>query len=160
MEPVKDLLSLLRMQASPSAGHVVALDLETVSVDLSRVPLDEVLEFRAQHGSEFRAYARNLRSFVAELASLPIGERDARICDRQEELADAAHELRRTARRRWIRPLGKAGLALAGAVWNAATGDPIGALVSGGGGLLEAPESRPVSAYSYLFRVERAYAST
>lgn len=159
MEPLRDLVSVLTLEASPSAGHVVALDLETVSLDLAAVPLEDVLEFKAEHGPEFRSYARNLRTFVTELASLPPGERKFRIFDRQEELADAAHELRRTSRRRWLRPFGKAGLALAGAAWNLASHDPIGALVSGGAALLEAPDPRPVSAYSYLFHVERSYAA-
>jgi hypothetical protein len=42
-EVVRALGELLSLPDSPSAGHVVSLDLETVSVDLRLVPMDEVL---------------------------------------------------------------------------------------------------------------------
>lgn len=58
----------------PIAGHVVALDLEQVNMDLGPVPLDEVLAFSPQHGAEHRAYARNLRQFVPDVASLDHNE--------------------------------------------------------------------------------------
>jgi hypothetical protein len=48
----------------PSAGRVVTVDLELVGPNLEAVPLDEVVQFRAEHGAEFRAYARRLRAVV------------------------------------------------------------------------------------------------
>lgn len=157
LQPVSDLVSVLSQANIPSSAHVVALDLETVSVDLSLVPLDDVMEFRESHGAEFRAYSRNLRSFASELAMLEPEERRARIIDRQEELADTAHDLRRTVRKKWFRPFGKASLGLAGAAWNVASGDPIGALISAGSAMLESAEPRIVSAYSYLLSIERSF---
>ncbi len=43
---VHALQELLSLPDMPSAPHVVALDLETISVDLRLVPMDEVLGFR------------------------------------------------------------------------------------------------------------------
>jgi len=48
---VKALTELLELPTAPSAGHVVAFDLETVSVDLSAVPLDEVLAVPSAPGA-------------------------------------------------------------------------------------------------------------
>ena len=62
------LQELLSLPSSPSAGRVVAFDLETVSVDLSSIPIDEVLGFRRDHLDEHKAYTRNVRKFVRESA--------------------------------------------------------------------------------------------
>jgi len=40
----------------PTEGDIVNFDLEQVSLDLSTVPLIDVLEFREQYGSDYRAY--------------------------------------------------------------------------------------------------------
>ncbi len=40
------LLDTLNLATLPTVGHVVAADLEQVTLDLSLVPLDEVLDFR------------------------------------------------------------------------------------------------------------------
>jgi hypothetical protein len=45
---VRALEELLDLPALPSAGNVVAFDLQCLSVDLSTVPLDEVLAFRKE----------------------------------------------------------------------------------------------------------------
>jgi hypothetical protein len=70
---VDGLMTVLELPTMPSAGHVVALDLETVGVDLASVPLDEVLAFRESNGDAYRAYARDLRQTVAELGPLDVG---------------------------------------------------------------------------------------
>ena len=70
-EVVASLRDLLSLPTTPSSGHVVGLDLETVGVDLGPIPIDEVLSFRRQHLKEHRAYARADRLFVAELSLLP-----------------------------------------------------------------------------------------
>jgi hypothetical protein len=48
---VRDFLEL---SAMPSRYDVVGFDLMKASVDLDSVPLDEVLDFRRQHGAEHR----------------------------------------------------------------------------------------------------------
>lgn len=153
---IKGLMTTLKLPQLPSAGRVIALDREQVSLNLASVPLDEVLEFRATHGQQHRAYMRNLRRFVAELAGLDEQARERAFVDRREELADAADDLRRLARTHWRRPLASFGLGLAGAAWSAHQGDFPAALLQLGAGLLGLqgmPDTG--SAYSYLFTAQR-----
>jgi hypothetical protein len=108
------LLGALQMAPLPATGHVVTFDLEQVTIDLSPVPLDEVLDFRSQHGTKYRAYARNLRQFVRDFAALDQDGRDQAFSDRRESLADTADQLRRLARTSWRRPLASFGLGIVG----------------------------------------------
>jgi hypothetical protein len=156
-ELARALLDVLSTPVLPSAGHVIVLDLEAVSFDLTAVPLDEILEFRETHGEEFRAYRRDLNRFLRELCILSDDERRTMMDDRQEELADRASDLRRRGRSRWIRPMGKASLGIAGAWWNLSQNDPIGAATAFASALLEAPESNDAGSFSYLFSIERAF---
>lgn len=87
---IRDLLTLLRLPGLASAGEVVALDTETVGLDLQDAPLEAVLEFRDLHGQDLRRYIRDVRGFVRSLSLLESEEREAAIVDRQEELSDAA----------------------------------------------------------------------
>jgi hypothetical protein len=163
LQPVTDrqdvldgLLSTLRLPQLPSAGRVIALDREQVSLNLASVPLDEVLEFRATHGPQHRAYMRHLREFLVELAGLDELDRARAFVDRREELADAADDLRRRARRYWRKPLAGFGLGVAGAAWSAHQGDYPASLIQLGAGLLSLqgmPDTG--SAYSYLFTAQR-----
>jgi hypothetical protein len=153
---IKGLMTTLRLPQLPSAGRMIALDREQVSLNLASVPLDEVLEFRATYGQQHRAYMRNLRRFVVELADLDEQAREHAFVDRREELADTAHDLRRLARIYWRRPLAGFGLGVAGAAWTAHQGDFPTALLSLGAGLLSLqgmPDTG--SAYSYLFTAQR-----
>lgn len=163
LSPVTDRLAIvnalsevLDLPGSSSAGRVVQFDLQTVGVDLSAVPLDEVLDFRNQHCEKFKAYARNLRSFARQVSLLPKEDQDAAFMDRQAELDDYASDLKRRSRLAWKKPATIA-VGLAGAAW-AATGDPIaglfaaaGAIVPGIGGAAEH------GAYSYLFAPRNRY---
>jgi hypothetical protein len=157
---VRTLLQTLSLAHMPSAGHIVALDLQTVAVNLASVPLDEILSFRNQHGQSYRAYARDLRSFLVQLGAM---ERDVRLQalrDREEELADRAADLRRTARRAWRLPLASFSLGLAGAAWEAiGQDDVVSALLALGAGIagMLALEQRPAGAYSYLFEAHQAF---
>ncbi len=153
-ELVNSLSELLGHQDAPSAGHVVASDLLTVSVDLSNVPLDEVLGFRSNHLAEHRRYATAVRSFVVELSQLSVAEREAAMADREEELADLASGLRSKHQAAWKKPASVV-LGAAGAVWTATTGDPFGALV-GAVSLLAGydrpqPDHNVSGAFSYIF---------
>jgi len=53
----------------PSCQDVIGFDLMTASVDLGPVLLDEVLDFRRQHGAEHRDYMLNLREFAGEVST-------------------------------------------------------------------------------------------
>ena len=140
----------------PSAGHVVATDFATVGVDLSHVPLDEVLSFREEQGASYRAYARSVRKFMRDISLLEVAARAEAQEDRVEEIKDLASSLERRARDCWKRPASFA-LSIAGAAWSVLTGDPIGPLISGGQELLRNREGSlaDCEAYSYLFRAQQ-----
>jgi hypothetical protein len=152
---VRALLDTLDLGPMPTAGHLVALDLEQVTLDLSTVPLDEVLDFRRQHGDEYRAYARDLRRFVRELSVMEMEERDEAFMDRRETLADHADQLRRVARHAWRRPLATFGLGIAGSAVSATHGNLIGAGLSAAAAVIGLRrQADPASAYTYLFRAQ------
>jgi hypothetical protein len=46
-----------------SLAQLLDADLRDVGIDLSRVPLDEVLDFRAEHGEHYRAYRVSIQLF-------------------------------------------------------------------------------------------------
>jgi hypothetical protein len=151
-EVLEALQELLDLPTSPSAGQVVAFDLQTVAVDLARVPLDEVLAFRQDNLADFRRYARSARQFSRELSLLLPEARAGAFNDRQAELDDLASDLRRTSRRAWKQPATFA-LGLAGAVWTYVHGlDSVGALLGGGAILTGLQRSDHRNAFSYLFR--------
>jgi hypothetical protein len=155
---VHALTEFLNLPAAPSAGHVVTFDLQSVSVDLSSVPLDEVLSFRAEHRKEHRRYVQSVRAFARQLSFMPEQERTSAFQDRRAELDDLANDLKRKARSAWKRPTSFA-LGLAGASWTYATGNPIGALLAAGGLILKGAESdqHEAGAFSYLFAAHGQY---
>jgi hypothetical protein len=156
---IAGLSEVLSLRSLPSAGHIVALDLETVAVDLASVPLDEILGFRETHGAEYRAYARDLRTTIAELSPLEPEERERLLIDRRGELADRAHDLRRTSMRAWRQPLASVSLGAAGAAWALANGDVIPAALSLAAGVVGASIWKPdAGAYSYLFHAHDSFA--
>ena len=139
-------------------GPVVQADQAAIDVDLSAVPLDDVLAFRDEHGAHYRAYARGLRTFLHVLAQIPPGpERDNAIRQRQEEIRDAAMDLRRQARNAFRASAIPISLTLAGAAWTAMHDrDPIGAFLAALAGTSALPHSgTAVSAYSYLLIARR-----
>jgi len=151
------LMDALNLAAMPTTGHVVAADLEQVTLDLGPVPLDEVLDFRRQHGEQHRAYARDLRQFVRHAAALTQADQEQAFLDRREALADAADELRRLARTSWRRPLATFGLGIAGSAVTLAYGNPIGAGLTAAGALLGLRrQADPASAYTYLFQAQQS----
>ena len=160
---VMDLIDTLSRERMPSRDGVIALDLEPVSLNLDSVPLDELLEFRKEHQAAHRAYMRDLRGFMAELADIDLPEdRKALLLKRQKEIAEMAHELQSSTSRMLGRNLPSWSLGLAGSAWSAVAGDPIGTVLSTLGlasSLLGFKSTDPtnVTAYSYLFRAERTF---
>jgi len=162
VDAVRDLMQTLAREPLPSAAHVVALDLQTVTVDLASVPLDEILDFRDQHGQSYRTYARDLRHLLVELGQLSAHDRTQLLLDRESALVDQADELRRTARKAWQLPFTSFSLGAAGAAWAAAgQHDIITALLALGSGVVGAlAVERPAAgAYSYLFEAQRSFAT-
>ena len=157
-EAIRDLISLLSMEKMPSRDHVIAFDLQTVSFDLDLIPLDEVIQFRQEHHTSYRAYMRNLRGFIDELSEVDAGAREILLLERQQELEDAAHDIRRATRQAFRKNLPPMLLGIAGSAWALAAGDPVGLLLSGLGtawGLAGGGQQEKVTAYSYLFSVQR-----
>ncbi|MGB3441105.1 MAG: hypothetical protein WBA97_20340 [Actinophytocola sp.] len=149
------LLETLDTPALPTAGHVISLDLEQVTLDLAPVALDEVLDFRRQYGAEHRTYVRDLRHFVRDLATLDRTDREQAFADRREALADTADQLRRLARKAWRRPLASFGLGIAGSAVSFVSGNLIGAGLGAASALLGLRrQADPASAYTYLFRAQ------
>lgn len=152
-EAARDLVEMLSRDQMPSAEHVVRLDLEPVGFDMDAVPLDDLLDFRAEHHDAHTAYMRDLRRFMTELAAVDDpGDRESLLLERQQELAEAAHDLQRSTRRALGKNLASWSLGLVGGAWALGTGDPIGlalAAASLAPGLIS--DGSTVTAYSYLF---------
>jgi hypothetical protein len=149
---VPGLLRMLDCEPMPTAGHVVISDLQQVSFDLSAIPLDEVLDFRRQHGAAYRAYARDLREFVRGVSTADLATRDEAFVDRREALSDAAADLNRRMRTAWRRPMASFSLAIGGAATSLVMGNPVPA----GIGFAQAffglkRQADPSSVYTYLF---------
>lgn len=151
-ELVRALTELLEHPDTPSAGHVVATDMTTVGVDLSTVPLDEVLSFRTLHRKEHRAYAVAVREFVRDLSQLSEPDRVGALAQRKTELRDLAAGLQRRHTQAWHKPLSYA-LGAAGAVWRMKSGDTFGALLAAGALLagIDRKQSETGGAFSYVF---------
>lgn len=145
----------------PSVSDIIQLDVEEVGFDLSSVPLDDVLSFKAEHADGHTAYMRDLRRFMYDIAAVEDQTDRIRLADeRQEELAEAAFELKRASRASLGKGLSSFALGIGGAAWSATTGDPFGFALGALG--LVAPNlirgaDRPVSAYSYIIDVHRSF---
>ena len=155
-----DLLDTLSREPMPSCAGVVKLDLEPVTLDLSTIPLEEVLKLREDHRDAHKAYMRSLRGFLVELGRIrEPAEREAALLERRQEIADLAHDNRRSIGLSIGKNLGSWSMGIAGSVWSAAAGDILGATVGVLGlsaGLVPGSE-KTVGAYSYLFSVTSAF---
>ena len=129
-----------------SASAVVMSDLSAVTLNFCQVGLDDILDFRARHRSEFRAY---LLALQALLASAP-NSRD--LADRRAALVDEAHRLLELQLRRWTKLGGTVSLGIVGAAWTLASGDLLGALIGGASSPLRPDGRTPVSAYTCILR--------
>jgi hypothetical protein len=141
----------------PSQADIIESDLNQIGVDLSRVPLDEVLAFRGQYGRQYRDYAIALRMFMAELAPMTQPERREAFLLRKGEIEDAAEELRKLSRRSWRQPTASLALGIVGAAWSAYHGDIVPAILAliGGGVGANVQGSNVRGVYSYFFEAQR-----
>jgi hypothetical protein len=155
---VRALRELLSLPDAPSAAHVVAMDLETISVDLRLVPMDEILGFRTEHLKEHRKYIRGIHRLTWDLAQLPEAAREDELTARQEEIQELANKIKSTSSKAWRQPATFA-LGMTGAFWKYHGHDPIGALFGVAAALLglKATEKVDTGAYSYLFRANELY---
>ena len=155
-----DLVETLSREAMPSYSNVIKLDLEPASLDLSSIPLDDVLQLRKELGYAHKEYMRGLRGFMIELGHIEDpSARERTLLQRRQDIADMAHENRRSTRLSVGKNLASWSLGIAGSAWSVGTGDPLGAAVGAAGlavGLI--PVSNEfVGAYSYLFGVSSAF---
>lgn len=150
---IRDLMKILSLPTLPSAGHVVAMDLETVTLNLDLVPLDDVIAYREEHASQHRKYIRDVQGLAAQLAIVDDEEERERLfVERSEELAENANDLKRLARRSFRKRLGSWSLGLAGGVWALAASDPLGVVLGAASQALDLlPSMNHVTAYSYVF---------
>jgi hypothetical protein len=154
---VVSALSELIGQVAPSAANVVSTDLDTVGVDLTKVPLDELLSFRTEHQNEYQRYARSVRSFVRQLSLIPTEDRPSAERDRRAEIEDLASDLKAAGRKAWKRPASFA-IGAAGAAWTIFTGDVLGGLLGGGAALIGADaDSTETGVFTYLFRADQQF---
>lgn len=152
------LVELLGLPTLLSSAHVVSLDLKAVGVDVTSVPLDEVLDFRRLHGDACRKYAHSLRSFVQDLSSLSKKDRETRLNDRREEISELGKQLKDFSKKEWRRR-GSFALGIAGAAWSIGARDILGSMLSLGAIAAGfATGSAPTAgAYSYLFAAGSRY---
>ena len=158
---IHDLMETLCRNPLPSRDNVVAFDLEPVCLKLDSVPLDDILQFRAENHGAYKAYMRNLRRFMIELVGINVPEeRNALLLERRQEIADSAHEMRRSASRAFHKEnVASWSFGLVGSAWSLGTGDVIGAALAAARlilpGILGGPDT--VTAYSYLFHVQHSF---
>jgi hypothetical protein len=154
---VQALADILAIQTVPSPGSVIEFDLNVVSVDLGSIPIDEVLDFRAQNLTAHRRYSLSVKKFALELSRMPDEDRKVAFELRKAELDELASNLRGRAQKAWKKPSSFA-LSLAGAALTWAT-SPLKAVLSAASSLagFENPKGPDLGAYSYLFRASSRY---
>ena len=150
-----DLITSDPRPAAPTNADVIAFDMATVGVDLSTVPLDELLDFRQQNHSQHRNYILTVRKFARELSAMDSDERADRFEQREEELNDLAQQLRNNSRKFWKKNASLA-FSLAGMVWTAYTGNPVAAALATASAIFGFnPHGKETGVYSYLFSTPR-----
>jgi hypothetical protein len=138
-------------------ANIVVGDLAQVGIDLSTVPLDEVLDFRRQYGSEYQRYSSDVRRFTLELSLVDQASRYSAITERRAELEDRAEQLRKIGRTAFARQTIGFGFGLAGAAWTLAHGDPWGASFAAGAAAAGLSRQDPGSigaGYTYILRAK------
>jgi hypothetical protein len=147
------VLNRARRAPEVSLADVVAFDLEQVALDLSGVPIVDLLEFRQQYGAEYQRYASNIRTFAHEVASTPRMDQGALLRSRRNEMAEEADRLVHIARTWWRQPIASISVGLAGTIlagtqrdWGSATLSFLSGMVGASG------RNDRTSVYSYLFR--------
>ena len=155
-----DIVDAFSRPSMLSCDQVISFDLEPASLDLSTVPLEDVLQLREEHGTAHREYMRSLRGFILELSQMrDQRERESALFRRRQEIADMAHETRKVTRMALGKNLASWSLGITGTAWSVSTGDVLGAALGAAGfasGLIPASQTT-AGAYSYLFDVSTAF---
>ncbi|MGW4759952.1 hypothetical protein [Streptomyces chartreusis] len=139
-----------------AAAEVVRADLRHLDVDLSHVPLDELLAFRADHRAELRSYIEGLRTFVHSATGLSAEQYESELRARRLRIDEEAAALKSETRKAFGRLTAATGLAIAGASWTATQGDVVGALLAGAAAAAAITRPlEPVTAYTYVLSAAR-----
>lgn len=147
-----------RPRAGFAATEIIQSDLEIVGVDVSGVPLDEVIGFRAEHREQFHAYIADLRELLTTTADLSRDQYVRELHAREKRLNEEAQALKKATRKAFGRTALATGVAIAGAIWTATQGDLIGALLAAGSaGAAVTRPAQSVTAYSYVIEAKQAY---
>jgi len=159
---VEALMNTLRgVKSELSAASVVKLDLEKVSINLGSVPLDELLDFRRQHGTKYRAYRRFLNEQVARLSIVDDEQRTILLRDRAEQIDDIAADLNRGLRTAFtVKNAGSFALGMVGTALGIATHNYFGAALGASSSLwsiMKEPDSS--GSFSYLFEAQKQFAA-
>ena len=151
------LTEVIRLPSMASASDVISLDLQSVGVDLTDVPIDDVLRYREVHRDEYRQFTRDLRGFVHQTVDSPPEDRQASLLERQLRMTESATRILGVAEREWNQPASFA-LGLTGAAWSLRPSDIIGGLLALGSDVAEPPGETPTraGAFSYLFTAQRS----
>ena len=149
------LTEVIGVPSVAPAAPVVSLDMQPVGVDLSAVPIDEVLAFRGEHREAYQRFTRNLRGFVHQTVDSPEDDQQASLLERQLRMTEASAELLAGAGRVWNQPTAFS-LGLTGAAWALGPDDIVGNLLALGADTAEPPSAAPTraGAFSYLFSDE------
>jgi hypothetical protein len=150
-EIVEGLRIFLREAKPLGVGAVVASDIESVAVDLSTVPIDEILDFREDNGALYRRYALETRSYVLSLTNLPPEERKVELTKRRRDLSELAREIHERSRSTFGKKLRAISLNCIGS-W---LGGPVGGLVAS---VSKAPTDPAQGlAHEYLLRAKEFF---
>jgi hypothetical protein len=157
-EDAASFVSMIIGSHDAGRAKIVVGDLAQVGVDLSAVPLDEVLGFRADYGAEYRRYSGDVRRFALELSLMGGADQRSALMERREELKDRAERLRRVGLTAFARQTVIFGFGCAGAAWTLVHGhDPLGAAFIAGAATAGITKSDPEAigaAYTYILRAE------
>ena len=156
-EDAASFVSIILGLYAPGRAKIVVGDLAQVGIDLSAVPLDEVLGFRAEYGSEYRTYSSDVRRFALELSLMGAADQGSALTERREELEDRAEQLRRIALTAFARQAISFGFGFAGAAWTLVHGDAWGAAFAAGAataGITRRDPGAIGAAYTYILRAK------
>jgi hypothetical protein len=141
-------------------GEVVQTDLDAIGINTESVPIGDVIAFRKEHREIYSRYMSTAEQIARNLATCSPAERSVVLRDREQQVEDELHELRRITRQ-WGRPMAGVSIALSGATWTATHGgDPIGGALAALGTLVgfTGPDRREAK-LNYLFQIQSSYGS-
>jgi hypothetical protein len=151
------LTEMLGLPSMASSAHVVSLNLVPVGVDLTDVPLEEVIAYRTTTREAYRRFTRDLRAFVHQTVDTGSEDQFSALLELQGRMADAGAGLLEMARRAWRQPASFA-IGFTGGAWTLQPFDIMGQLLALGSeaGSTAGPSPTRAGAFSYLFSERRA----